>query len=301
VWDKVFRSNRHVPAEDGDDMHLFTVNAATHVHLSVSRNEVVPAVNVLNGFAGPQIALTAHSNVWKGALDHRYRCVAEKFWEWWIPEEDRVGMPAHPFADLREYCRTVAEFQPVYVKRDGEPVALPDYDSFADYFATTTAVGVNSRGERVVVAPQPEDIALHNSCYWFNARLSRYHTVENRVNDQQPPGELLAVPALTLGLISALGEAEEELRSYDWSLLQEARRASCRAALRARVNGIALRSLASRMLDIADRGLRARNQGEEAFLEPLQARIRDSRCPADETAKLYRRGGISALLTDRAL
>ncbi|NQT87312.1 hypothetical protein HQ560_11140, partial [bacterium] len=30
VWDRIFTSNRHVAPEDGDDMHLFTINAASH-------------------------------------------------------------------------------------------------------------------------------------------------------------------------------------------------------------------------------------------------------------------------------
>ncbi|MBN1859294.1 hypothetical protein JW848_08830, partial [Candidatus Bipolaricaulota bacterium] len=66
VWDKVFRSNRHISEEDGDDVHLFTINTASHVHVSVPIKKAVAAVNVLNGFAGAQIALTADSNIWRG-------------------------------------------------------------------------------------------------------------------------------------------------------------------------------------------------------------------------------------------
>jgi len=61
VWEKVFKSNNHIPEQDGDDVHLFTINAATHVHVSVSQEEAIPLVNVLNGFAGAQIAVMANS------------------------------------------------------------------------------------------------------------------------------------------------------------------------------------------------------------------------------------------------
>jgi hypothetical protein len=43
------------------------------------------------------------------------------------------------------------------------------------------------------------------------------------LNDQQPPDALLAVSALTLGLVSALVEAKEELSSYDWQALRQMR------------------------------------------------------------------------------
>ncbi|MFW6065665.1 MAG: glutamate-cysteine ligase family protein, partial [Planctomycetota bacterium] len=134
VWDKVFGANRVLAEEDGDDMCLFTVNAASHVHLSVAKAEAVRAVNVLNGFSGAQLALTAHSSVWKGRVDPKYKCVAEMLWEWWMPETERVGVPEKRFEDLGDYVETVSGFRPVFVKREGRPVVLSEYDSFAEYF-----------------------------------------------------------------------------------------------------------------------------------------------------------------------
>jgi hypothetical protein len=55
------------------------------------------------------------------------------------------------------------------------------------------------------------------------------------------------------------------------------------------------------MVDIAGRGLRERGQGEEVFLQPLRDRLQEGRCPADETELFYRRGGVDALVKDRAL
>lgn len=301
VWDRFYRSNEVLPPERGDDMHLFTVNAASHLHVSVAPEEAIRMVNVLNGFAGAQLALTADSPVWQGRADKNFKCVAEKFWDWWIPEEGRVGVPVKAFTDTRDYVETVAGFRPVYVTREGRAYSLCNYDSFADYFRQERAVGIDPEGNEAEIVPQREDLDLHGSCYWFNARVSRYYTVENRTCDQQPPGELLTVAALTLGLAEAVDEAWEEVRAHDWALLRQSRDAACRQALAASADGLALRDWAGRLLELAETGLRRRGKGEEAWLEAPRRRLAQGCAPADDALKTFRQGGVDALLASRAL
>ena len=301
VWDKIFASNEHIPEEHGDDFHLFTINAASHVHISIKRDEAIPLVNVLNGFCPAQIALTAHSNVWRGSLDPNYKCVAEKFWDWWMPEESRVGMPEKPFENLGDYVETISDFQPVYVKRDGKPIVLTGYDAFAEYYDEELANGRHINGEEVKVKPRKEDIDLHGTCYWYNARLSHYYTVENRLNDQQPPGELLSIAALTLGLTSMMKEAYEAVQQHPWQLLRDAREEACRRAVGGETGELKLAEYASRMLDIAHLGLEKRGLHEEKFLDPLQKRLAENRCPADEIEEIYNRDGIDGIIEARCL
>ena len=282
-------------------MHLFTVNVASHVHVSVAREEAVEAVNVLNGFAPAQIALMADSCVWKGEYDPAYKCVAEVFWDMWEAARGRAGMPPKPFEDCEDYARHVAELTPVYVKRDGAPIILKDYDSFLEYAAAGEAVGYNPQEEEVPVEPTMADLDTHNSCYWYNARISRYYTVENRVCDQQPPEDVLCPSALTLGLVEAREEAWEELTSHDWDTLRELRVEACKEGLDARANGLHVREFAGRMLDVAEKGLERRGKDEERFLEPLKRRLRDGVSPADGAAQLFHTGGVEALVARRAL
>jgi len=300
-WDKAVPSNRIIPPEDGDDVHMFTVNAGSHVHVSVGADEAIAAVNVLAGFAGAQIALGAHSNVWKGELDPDYASVAESLWDRWRPARERCGVPPKAFADLEDYVRTIEGLRPIYVKREEGPVILRVYESFADYFAAKEATGETLQGKPVGVTPREADIGVHNSCYWYTVRISRYFTVENRVFDQQPPGELLSPAAVTLGLVSAWQEGWEELKGYAWDDLRVARISACKSGMAGRVDGLPLRDLAGRMLEIAALGLRRRGRGEEQFLAPLQKRQRENQCPADEVAALFRDGRIGALLDARAL
>lgn len=295
-WAKAFGSNRHIAKEDGDDVHLFTVNAASHVHVSVCLEEAIDAVNVLNGFSGAQIALTANSNIWHGQIDPHYKCVAEKFWDWWMPDSNRVGMPLKPFRDIEDYVHTIANFKPVYVVRDGKPIILEAYKTFGEYSKLGRAVGLNTQGQEVSFVPEESDIDVHNSCYWYNARISRYFTVENRINDQQPPDALMCIAALTLGLVSALPEAKEELCSYQWEMLREAREIACRQGLIGKIGEVSIAVIALRMWNTARRGLLRRGLGEEKFLKPLERRLCELSCPADQAEDMYESGGIDALV-----
>lgn len=295
-WVRVFGSNRHISKEDGDDVHLFTINAASHVHISVSLEEAVDAVNVLNGFAGAQIALTANSNIWRGRIDPNYKCVAERFWDWWLPGSNRVGVPPRPFRNIKDYVRTVANFKPVYVLRNGKPIILKKYRTFNKYYRAGRAVGIDTEGREVSFTPQKADIDLHNSCYWYNARISRHYTVENRVNDQQPPDALICISALTLGLISALPEAAKEISLYSWNTLRWTRGIACQRGLLSSVGELRLTKLALRMLYIARQGLLGRGLGEERFLKPLEKRLCELRCPADQASQLFQNGGVRALI-----
>jgi gamma-glutamylcysteine synthetase len=300
-WDKVLPSNRRIPVERGDDVHLFTINAGSHVHISSGPEDATKAVNVLAGFAGPQIALTAHSGVWQGRTDERYKCVNEKLWDWWRPAKDRCGIPSEPFDDLKHYIHTIENLRPIYVKRNGQPILLRGYDTFQKYFSCDEPTGETLAGDTVQLAPAIEDIQIHNSCYWYTARISQYFTVENRANDQQPPEELLCISALTLGLLSVLDESWEALQGYDWQVLREARKEACRSGLAGAADGLSLQDLAGQMLELARAGLRRRKLGEEEFLTPLEERLSRKRCPADDAAEVFARGGVESLVAARHL
>lgn len=297
VWDKIFPSNRHIAPEDGDDVHLFTINAASHVHVSVTPDEAIAAVNVLNGFSAAQIALTANSSIWMGQHDSNYRCVCEQFWDMWMAEENRVGMPQAPFMDLKDYIDTIARFKPVFVMRDDVPVMLPHHATFYDYYTDPEPVGQDMQGNDVALLPTYADFDLHCTCYWYNARISHYFTVENRVNDQQPPEELLTVPALTLGLIAALDESSAQIAAYDWDTLRQARVAAyCHGLADPSEGPLDLRELAGTMLDIATLGLQRRGLGEAQFLAPLRQRLESCLCPADEMSQCYLEAGIAGIV-----
>lgn len=300
-WDRAMPSNHRIPPEKGDDVHLFTVNAGSHVHLSVRPAEAVRAVNVLNGLAGAQIALMGDSSVWQGKPSRSFKCTSEVLWDFWRAAEGRAGLPPRRFADLDDYVEAITALRPIYVRRNNQPVLLRGVDRFIDYWESGQATGETLDGETLSLTPEMADLELHNSCYWYVARISRYWTVENRACDQQPPEALLTPAALTLGLIEAAGEAIGLVDRFDWDALVRMRRVACEAGLAGQVGGTSLRALAGQMLSIAQRGLEQRGRGEERYLAPLHARIEKGHTPADDALSCFAEGGMQGLLAARTL
>lgn len=301
VWGNIFRSNAHIAPDAGDDMDLFTVNAGSHVHLSLPAAQVIDAVNVFNGFAGAQLALGANGNIWRGAVDPGHLAAGEMFWDWWEPARGRVGVPPAPFRDLDGYARTVAGMDLLYVRRGGEAFTFAEPPTLAGFLSTGSHPARSAQGRTVAVSPQDGDLDLHNSCYWFNARISRYFTVENRVHEQQPPEDLLAPAGVTTGLAAALPEAGEVLARHAWDDLVEARRDACRHGLDGRVGAEPLANLVADMLAVARLGLQRRGLGEDFLLDGLDERLRARRPPAVENRALFENGGTSALVARRSL
>ncbi|MEO0686281.1 MAG: hypothetical protein AAFY76_14890, partial [Cyanobacteria bacterium J06649_11] len=300
AWDILFPQGEIVNNKPRPGLDLFTVNSGSHVHLSVSSaEEAVGITNVFNGFAGAQIALMGNSSVWGGKVDPDFQCVAEKFWDWWMLDEARVGIPSKCFTDIKDYGNTIAKLRPLYVQRNETPILISNYPTFEDYYDCSPAIGRYLSGEQVDVYPEPQDIKLHNSFYWFTARISRYFTVENRLCDQQIPGNLACPAALSLGLLTALPEAQEELNQFKWSTLKSMRETAMREGLVGVVEGIALADMAERMLELAVLGLERRGLREEVYLEPLQQRLTIKQNPAVEASEIFNQGGIKALIEAR--
>ncbi len=298
-WDKLFGSNRIVPPEDGADVHLFALSAAHQVHIDVDPGESIKAVNVLNGFAGAQIAMTANSNVWQNTVAEQAQCLGELFWDWWLGDQrDRAGVPERRFSSLDDYAECIGNYSPVFVRRGDNVIGLPDYETFKKYYNNGNGVrkGENADGEKVDLTPQKEDISLHNTFFWHDARISRYFTIENRLNDQQPYDEMIVIPALTTGLTENLDEALEYLMQYDWDMLRQMRNNAIHKGFEASVNGAQVIDLCSDMLGIANKGLAKRGLGEEKFLETLFDRIKLRTNPANNAAKLFRSEGLESFI-----
>lgn len=290
-WDDVFEGG-----EQSARVDLFTTTAANQVHVDICAEEATDALVVFNGLAPAQIALNANSAVWDRKVDANYKCVHESFWDRWLPDEDRVGMPTEKPGSLADYVQHLMSLRPVYVERQGEPIMLPSCNSFAEFWESQRATGQKADGESVEVEPREEDLELHLTFCWHNARLSRYCTLENRVNCQQPPDSLLAVGALTLGLAERLSEARELVDGYEWDDLRAARVDAMRRGLYAKVGEQPMSVLCEAMLEIASDGLRTRGEKEQSYLSPLWRRLTRGQCPADTAAHRFRRQGVKGLL-----
>ncbi|MDY7033067.1 MAG: glutamate-cysteine ligase family protein [Thermodesulfobacteriota bacterium] len=309
-WDRLFKTNNIIPEEEGTDVLLFTVSASSQVHVDVKREEAIDALNVFNGLSGAQIALTANSNVWKNHIDSQYKSVGEIFWDLWLTNHPgRFGVPERKFRNMEEYLLHLMEFPPVYVKRGEDTIGLPHCPSFKEFYSCSGEMGgchkkrelknqcgLSADGKPVSVRADQMDFDQHLTFFWHNARISPYFTLENRVNDQQPPGDILVISALTLGIMENLDGAKSLMDSYPWELLREMRFCAIREGLSGKVAGISLSDISSAMLKIAEAGLRKRGFGEQKYLDPLWERLQQQICPADMAAEIFRSGGAEGLV-----
>lgn len=295
VWDHVCPSNTVLPPEEGDDVNLFTVNAGSHVHCSVSPHEAVDVVNLLNSVAPVFLALTANSPVWKGTLtdDH---CVSEQFWDWWKPSQGRSGIPDHRFENLSDYLNTVLSLKPMYILREDAPCFLPAYERFLDYWQQENADATSLAGAPLEVTPEEQDLGLHNSLYWYCARISKYFTVELRCCDQQPIDSLLSISAMVTGLLENRENVATLMERYSWDDIRKARLNACKHGLQGTIGPDRLSDIANQCLILANEGLMVRGKGEDICLHPLLERAAQQQNPADRIRNLVNQQGAEAIV-----
>jgi gamma-glutamylcysteine synthetase len=283
----------------GADVHLFTVTAANQCHIDVHAAEAARALNVVNGLCGAQLALTANSSVWKGAVDEQRKAPRELFYDivYGAQTPSSIGIPPR-FHRLEGYLGHLYRTPAAMVERAGASLELVGRPTVGDFLDSDAEfAGQLPDGSPVSVTPRPEDVLRFAKFLEFNARLSPvYGTLESRISCQQPPGETLVVPALVLGMLENLDEAERLLAPLSLAQSRALRANAIAHALDARVGGLAVSDLAAQLLVVARAGLRRRGCGEEVFLEPLERRCARRVAPADEAAAAFRALGLPGLV-----
>ncbi|MGC0317140.1 glutamate-cysteine ligase family protein [Kitasatospora acidiphila] len=315
-------------------LHHWMVPLASHqAAVDVTPDEAVRAVNVLSGFAGVFAALTACSPVARG----REQAWKEmRNWVWYerstrVPPAEAAytsnSMPTAPFSDMGAYlehhwasrvwfltnlksggCEVLGgrSFKDFLLAREPVPARLIDgtpvlatadremLDRIHQYGwpAAKLHYTFDSRADLDGVRHALDHGRLGD---WFEEHAVNCY-VENRSCGVAPQGEEGVAAALTLGIVERLDEAEALLKELSWPEWRK-------LWLRASTHGLAAedeRSIAAirALLDIAERGLRARGEGEEAFLAPLFARLERRETPADRMIAAFRAGGLRRLLDD---
>jgi gamma-glutamylcysteine synthetase len=257
----------------------FTITASDQVQVDITRGELPDAINVLNLLSAPLIALTANSSVYGGRAG-RYLSGREGLSA--ALGEFRAGMTPRPFASIEEFIVYVCRY-PCYVLRDGAGFQV-----------------WNRRFEEYLREHGPDlDAYLWHEHYTWNSARPRANnsTIEIRPVCQQPPEEPLAAAALSLGFVEAMADAKALLRDLfpagAWPPLRRYRAAAIVDGLRAPEPAP---GFLAEFLRIAEKGLRARGRGEEAFLGPLWVRLDRRITPAERNREAFRGGGMEALL-----
>jgi gamma-glutamylcysteine synthetase len=257
----------------------FAITASDQVQVDITRGELPDAINVLNLLSAPLIALTANSSVYGG---HAGRYLSGREGLAAGLGEFRAGMTPRPFASIEEFIDYICRY-PCYMLRDGQGFRVWNRP-FDEY--------LRKHG------PDLDAYLWHEHYTWNSARpRANNSTIEIRPVCQQPPEEALAAAALSLGFVEALTDAKAFLWDLfpadPWPPLRRYRAAATLDGLRAPEPAPAF---LEGCLRIAEKGLRTRGRGEEAFLTPLWARLDRRITPAERNREAFRAGGMEALV-----
>ncbi len=257
----------------------FTTTASDQTQVDVARSELVDVTNVMNLLAGPIIALTANSSVYAGRVG---RFVSGREGLLGTLGRHRHGMTPRRFTSLEDWLAFICG-QTCHVLPRGRRF-VPYGRPFAAYLATH--------------GPDLKAYLWHEHYVWHSARLRAHHaTIEIRPACQQPPDQPLAAAALSLGLVEAWPSlwalVRDRLGPDPWPAMKIYRAGAIRRGLRAREPAP---GFLAELVALCEEALRRRGRGEETFLQPIHHRLEMRQVPADRAARLFRSGGILALI-----
>lgn len=286
------------PAKMLAEHSIFCLSAAGQTHVDVSRDEAILIVNALNITSGFRIAMLANSPIWLNRVSS-YKANRELFWEWgWRNRISQTGIPQR-FENLEHYLNYVFDFRSFMVKRDNGYFMLDRTYPFRTFFVSDGQTAIGLDGEPLYVSPELDDIHFQLGIAWFNARLqSAFGTVEDRCAANQPPDAHLSGSALTLGLVENRDRLVSFADQFSHDQANAIRLAAAKYGMAFTHPDLDVQSKVRELLDIAHEGLLKRGFGEEIYLKPLQDRVAEHRCPADDAVDLYTEGGVE-LMIDR--
>ena len=290
--------NRFIDQRQGVDLHVFATSAASQVHLAVTQSELLDSVNTFNRLGGLFSALTASSPIWAGSVDKDWLDIREIFWDkCWTNRIEQVGIP-EDFKTVDDYLNKILSFRPQMVKRDGEFIKITSAKTVGGFVKKASEnFGETVNGERVSLDSKLDDVFFHIGFAWWQARLvPGYGTLEVRSVGQQPPGDVLAPAALSLGLLENLSKAKKLANRLSYKEWVALRFDALRHGLKAESGGKSVVGLVGEMIEVSEEGLVTRGLGEEKYLESLKKRLKNKRTPADESIAAFEKGGIESLI-----
>ncbi len=313
--------------------NVFVPLNAHHVGVSVRIDEGLPVLNELIQTCGLAVALCGNACIseytalpWKD-----WRIPA---WDYVFltcnPDSGRLaGIPPGPFRSLAHYYTYFWEIDHIPLLgpvRAGELGRIAGDVGWLRYFHGQEWPGKLVSGATTTFTPEAADLVTAQITFWPHVKLKiifdpdrielpdflnaldlddlesyvvgKYVNmyIEFRPCASAPMGEEMALPALVLGLVENITSLGELTARYTWQEWRHLLSHAAVAGLDATVGGGPCLPLAKQLVDIASKGLEARELGEEAYLDSLYDRLERKMNPADVTARVLQTNGKEALL-----
>jgi gamma-glutamylcysteine synthetase len=274
------------------------LNASCQTQVEVTEDEAIFALNAFTATSGLRTTLFANSPIWQNQVSE-YKAIRHQFWDWcYANRKQQIGIPTR-IQSLEHYVDYLIDFRSIVVCRDKTFYRLNNNFSFRSFMQNPHGqIGTTLDGHKATIVPRPEDILTQYGFAWLDARLHPIHgTIEDRVSCQQPPHAHLCSSAMTLGLVEnlpGLVEIADLLSRDQW---RELRQLTSIYGMNFSYPGINIKELVTRLLTVANEGLKKRGMGEEEYLAPLFTRIETGTCPADEVLTRFREDGVQGIIT----
>ena len=284
---KSFKNYRNVPMHFHDYPEYGMFSSASQVQLDVYKNELVKTINVFSKIE-PIKALLFSNSVLVDENKH-VTCFRDALWEYSTHgvNPHNIGMYDVDFKNLEDLEAYLESLNIYCVMRDGAYINFPSMN-LLEYFQKDYVSGeIYDNGEyrQIEIKPCIKDIKYLRPFKFIN--LTFRGTVEFRSVCTQPIRDSMSVAAFHLGLKEKLDELEELINNdnviyHKGYTAGELRKLLIQDELPAFIDSGELCRLSKDVVDLADIGLKERGIGEEIFLNPLYARIKQHSNPGKE-------------------
>ena len=284
---KSFKNYRNVPMHFHDYPEYGMFSSASQVQLDVYKDELVKTINVFSKIE-PIKALLFSNSVLVDENKH-VTCFRDALWEYSTHgvNPHNIGMYDVDFKNLEDLEAYLESLNIYCVMRDGAYINFPSMN-LLEYFQKDYVSGeIYDNGEyrQIEIKPCIKDIKYLRPFKFIN--LTFRGTVEFRSVCTQPIRDSMSVAAFHLGLKEKLDELEELINNdnviyHKGYTAGELRKLLIQDELPAFIDSGELCRLSKDVVDLADIGLKERGIGEEIFLNPLYARIKQHSNPGKE-------------------
>ena len=272
-----------------------TFSSASQVQLDVNDKEFPEVINTFS-LLEPVKALIFSNSVLLGE-EEDYLCYRDILWENSTHgiNPHNVGPYEYIFRDTDDFLDYVLSTSMYCAERDGKyvnfrPVPLREYFSLDEIEGEYYADG---RYHKMILKPCMDDLEYLRT--FKHEDLTYRGTVEFRSVCCQPIRDAMSVAAFHTGLkarlsdLTALLTSDKVIYGHGYNAA-ELRHLFIKRDLPSFVNADEVYGLASKVLDIAEAGLKDRGLSEERFLEPLFQRVEKRENPAMHMMKRLERG-----------
>lgn len=216
-------------------------------------------------------AMFANSKI-RGGVDTGYKSF--RALAWLNTDNERCGFATDFNKNMcfKDYVLKLLETPMIFINRNGKYINLNGRLTFKQFM---------EKGFEGFY-PTLEDWKLHSNLYFPEIRLRSF--IEIRNHDCVGNGLEYSIPALYKGIFytkDAMEETEEILNKFTIEEIKELRYKVARSAIHSKIEGKSILPICKELIEIAYYSLKAEDEGEETFLEPLSEMLKQGKCPAD--------------------